>query len=119
MSVSGDNKPPSIELAEHAAIPQKGEVVPPIASAKEIRRVLWKIDLILLPMLAICYMFQFLDKMSLNYASLLGMLEDTKLVGAEYSWTASVFYFGYFAASYLAAYLVVRLPIGKYLAATV
>ena len=115
-----EDKPDSIELAEHAKPTQEGvEIIDPGASPSETRKVLWKIDLILLPLLATCYMFQFLDKMALNYASLLGMLEDTKLVGGQYSWTASIFYFGYFAASYLAAYLVVRLPIGKYLSATV
>ncbi|KAK2767691.1 hypothetical protein FQN54_003849 [Arachnomyces sp. PD_36] len=89
------------------------------ATPEETRRVLWKIDLIILPLLASCYMFQFLDKMALNYATLLGLLEDTKLVGSQYSWTSSIFYFGYFVASYLSAYLCVRLPIGKYLSATV
>ncbi|KAJ5048409.1 hypothetical protein NUH16_006908 [Penicillium rubens] len=62
---------------------------------------------------------RFLDKQTLSYASLLGMIEDTHLEGTQFSWTASVFYFGYIFWSYPAMYLLVRLPIGKYLSATV
>ncbi|KAL3450814.1 major facilitator superfamily domain-containing protein [Aspergillus insuetus] len=100
---------------------------PPISSqgdmttilTKETRRVLWKIDLVLLPVLGFCYLLQFLDKQSLNYASLLGILEDIHLVGDQYSWTASIFYLGFIFWSYPTAYLSVRLPIGKYLSCTV
>jgi len=79
----------------------------------------WKIDLVLMPLLGFCYMLQFLDKLSLNYASLLGILEDVSLTGNQYSWASSVFYFGYLVWSYPTSYLVVRLPIGKYLSASV
>jgi hypothetical protein len=81
-------------------------------------------------------MLQFLDKSSLNYSALLGLRKDTVSIlenvvgpqlilvqseppGAEYSWTAAIFYFGYIAWSYPTAYLVVRFPIGKYLSFTV
>lgn len=40
------------------------------------------------------------------------------LKGREYSWATSAFYFGYLAASYPASFLMVRLPLGKYLAVT-
>ncbi|KAJ5951309.1 uncharacterized protein N7479_009722 [Penicillium vulpinum] len=62
---------------------------------------------------------RFLDKQTLSYASLLGMLEDTHLEGTQFSWVASVFYFGYMFWSYPTMYLSVRLPIGKYLGTTV
>lgn len=78
-----------------------------------------KIDLVLMPLLGFCYMLQFLDKLSLNYASLLGILEDVSLSGNQYSWASSVFYFGYLFWSYPTSYLVVRLPVGKYLSASV
>ena len=98
---------------------QNGSPILTDVTPEEYRRVLWKIDLCLIPILAICYMFQFLDKMTLNYATILGLQEDLDLVGNQFSWTASIFYFGYFVSSYLAAYLSVKLPIGKYLACTV
>lgn len=78
-----------------------------------------KVDWILLPLLGFCYFLQFLDKQTLSYASLLGMLQDNNLHGSQFSWTASIFYFGYIFWSYPTMFLSVRLPIGKYLGATV
>ncbi|CAI7630953.1 unnamed protein product [Penicillium palitans] len=62
---------------------------------------------------------RFLDKQTLSYASLLGMIDDTHLVGKQFSWTGSIFYFGFIFWSYPTMYLSVRLPIGRYLGATV
>ncbi|KAL4737311.1 major facilitator superfamily domain-containing protein [Aspergillus similis] len=88
-------------------------------SAREARKVRWKIDFVLLPLLGFCYILQFLDKQTLSYASLLRILEDIQLVNSQFSWTASIFYFGFIFWSYPTAYLSVRLPIGKYLSCTV
>ncbi|KAB5530270.1 major facilitator superfamily domain-containing protein [Coniochaeta sp. 2T2.1] len=85
-------------------------------TARQVRR---KVDLILLPMLGVCFFLQFLDKQTLSYSSLLGLLQDTNLHGKQFSWTASIFYFGYMFWSYPTAYLAVRMRIGKYLAGTV
>jgi hypothetical protein len=40
-------------------------------------------------------MMAFLDKQTLNYTSLMGLIDDLHLVGSEYSWAGSMFYFGY------------------------
>ncbi|KAJ5710448.1 hypothetical protein N7488_004604 [Penicillium malachiteum] len=82
----------------------------------QLRRVLWKIDSRLLPVLTLCYFLQFLDKSALGYAALLGIRADTGLVGDEYSWINSIFYFGYFFWSFPTSWLILRVPIGKYLA---
>jgi hypothetical protein len=37
------------------------------------------------------------------------------LVGQQYSWTSSIFYIGYLAASYPISLGFVRFPLGKYL----
>lgn len=86
---------------------------------EELSKTRRKIDLVIMPLLGFCYMLQFLDKLSLNYASLLGIVQDLNLIGSQYSWASSVFYFGYLFWSYPTSYLVVRLPIGKYLSASV
>ncbi|KIW03940.1 uncharacterized protein PV09_04777 [Verruconis gallopava] len=78
-----------------------------------------RLDIVLMPLLGFCYMLQFLDKSTLNYSTLLGLLEDTKLVGSEFSWVAGIFYFGYLFWSFPASYLMVRCPIGKYLSVSV
>lgn len=84
-----------------------------------LNRVRRKVDWILLPLLGFCYFLQFLDKQTLSYASLLGMLQDNNLHGSQFSWTISIFYFGYIFWSYPTIFLSVRLLIGKYLGGTV
>lgn len=64
-------------------------------------------------------MLQFLDKSSLSYAALLSIQKDLGLVGQQYSWASSVFYFGYLIMSYPTSYMIVKFPIGKYVSATV
>ncbi|KEF60304.1 uncharacterized protein A1O9_05155 [Exophiala aquamarina CBS 119918] len=86
---------------------------------EEEQRVKRKIDVRILPLLAICYMLQLLDKTSLSGASILGIIQDLKLVGSQYSWSSSIFYFGFLVFSYPTSVLMVKYPIGKYVSSTV
>lgn len=61
---------------------------------QEARRVLRKIDFHILPLLMGSYMLQYLDKSSINFASVYGLQKGTHLVGQDYSWLSSIFYFG-------------------------
>lgn len=47
------------------------------------RRVLWKIDLILLPVMWFCYGTQQADKISVSVQATFGLKEDTHLVGQQ------------------------------------
>lgn len=47
------------------------------------------------------------------------MLTRQGLKGEQYNWTSSVFYFGYLIWSWPSSYLLVRLPIAKYLSVSV
>lgn len=60
------------------------------------RRVLRKIDLHIMPLLMFTYCLQYLDKSSINFASVYGLKDGTNLVGQDYSWLSSIFYFGEF-----------------------
>jgi hypothetical protein len=60
----------------------------------EARRVLRKIDWHILPLLMGSYMLQYLDKSSINFASVYGLQKGTNLHGQDYSWLSSIFYFG-------------------------
>ncbi|KAJ1583522.1 hypothetical protein NDA11_004989 [Ustilago hordei] len=53
-------------------------------TAADTTRVLRKIDLYLMPLMCLAVLLQFLDKTSLNYASLLGLKKDTHLHGQQY-----------------------------------
>jgi len=85
----------------------------------EARRVLRKIDLHILPILMMTYMLQYLDKSSINFASVYGLQKGTHLKGQDYSWLSSIFYFGYLFAQYPAGYLLQRLPTGRFIGATI
>jgi MFS family permease len=85
-------------------------------SSGELRRVLRKVDLRLMPILLATYTLQYLDKNSINFASVYGLQKGTKLHGQNYSWLGSIFYFGYLLAQWPAGYAMQRLPIGKFLA---
>jgi hypothetical protein len=61
------------------------------------RALQWKINLIILPYLAVCYAFFYIDKTTLSYAAIFGIKDDLKLVGTEYSWLSSIFYFEFLA----------------------
>ncbi|CAM1508829.1 Fc.00g025680.m01.CDS01 [Cosmosporella sp. VM-42] len=82
-------------------------------SPEEDNRILRKIDMCLLPIMAISYLFQFLDKSALSFTAIMGLRVDLKLTGSEYSWASSVYYFGYLIASYPAGLVMVRFPVGK------
>ncbi|CAA21238.1 Membrane transporter [Schizosaccharomyces pombe] len=75
-------------------------------TAKEARRVLWKIDLVMMPVMCITYMIQYLDKTALSYAALYGMKTDTHIDGHTYSSMTTLFYAGYLVAQYPAAILM-------------
>ncbi|KAI1102790.1 MFS general substrate transporter [Jackrogersella minutella] len=79
------------------------------------RKVLRKIDMRILPLLCISYALQFMDKASLSYASVYGIIQDNKLQGQQYSWASSIFYFGYLGAAYPGIAIAHRFRLAKFL----
>jgi MFS family permease len=112
------------------------------ADAAEAKSVLRKIDWRVLPVLWTLYLLQYLDKNGLNYvrfflrwvynsaierlltfisasqASVYGLQTSLGLVGQQYQWLGSIFYFGYLIAQFPAGWLMQRLPVGKFLGFT-
>lgn len=72
----------------------------------------------LLFVMALSYFFQFLDKTALGSTAIMGLNEDLDLTGSEYSWSNSIYYFGYLIASYPAALMMVRWKVGKTISAS-
>jgi hypothetical protein len=56
------------------------------ATESEVKRVLRKIDLRIVTILFVTYMLQYLDKNSLNFASVYGLQTATGLVGQQFQW---------------------------------
>ena len=81
----------------------------------ESNRVLRKVDWHLLPLLMGSYFLQYIDKSSINFASVYGLQEDLGLHDQQYAWLSSIFYFGYMIAQYPAGYAMQRLPTGKFI----
>ncbi|KAI8948578.1 allantoate permease [Xylaria longipes] len=103
---------PETVLVDKAAkfISEHGEVA---FSYEDERAVLKRVDMRILPLLLGAYFFQQLDKSSLSYVSIFGIIQDANLTSHEYSWLGSILYFGQLAFQPLAAFLLVRLPTGK------
>ncbi|GAW26393.1 putative MFS allantoate transporter [Rosellinia necatrix] len=78
----------------------------------EERRLVRKIDFMILPYLAVCYAFFYIDKTTLSYAAIFGIREDLNLHGSDYNWLSSVFYFGFLFWAFPTNFLMQRLPIG-------
>ncbi|KAH7344269.1 major facilitator superfamily domain-containing protein [Pyrenochaeta sp. MPI-SDFR-AT-0127] len=86
---------------------------------EEERAVLKRIDYRVLPLLLGAYFFQQLDKSSLSYVSIFGIKEDAHLVGRQYSWLGSILYLAQLVMQPLAAFILVKLPTGKVIAAAI
>jgi hypothetical protein len=89
-----DGKVIEIEFSEHLEKTEKGvdEAAELVASegriyvyADDNKRVLRKIDLVILPLLLNIYALQGLNKTSLTYASVFGLIQDTHLRREKYS----------------------------------
>ncbi|KAI5300354.1 hypothetical protein KEM55_008002 [Ascosphaera atra] len=78
------------------------------------KRLLRIIDRHLMPLMCIIYGLNYLDKTTLSYGSVMGMKEDLGLVGDNYQWLGSLFYFGYLGFELPTTRLLQYLPIAKY-----
>ncbi|CRG86947.1 putative transporter C460,05 [Talaromyces islandicus] len=96
-----------------------GQILEVESSPNLEQKVLRKIDFILIPLMGFCYMLQYMDKLALSEAALFNIRADLGLYGMQYSWASAIFYFGYLIWSWPTSYMVVRFPLGKYLAASV
>ncbi|POR39778.1 Putative transporter [Tolypocladium paradoxum] len=92
---------------------------PVVVTPADNTRVLRRIDLRILPIMLFVYCLQSLDKTTLSYASVFGIIEDTNLVGDQFSWLGSIVYIAQLVFQPLIAYSLVRFPVGKFSATMV
>ncbi|OLN87698.1 putative transporter C757.13-like protein 2 [Colletotrichum chlorophyti] len=97
-------------LGKSGASPEDRVVVTPADN----KRVLRRIDMVILPLMLFVYFLQGIDKSTLSYASVFGLIKDTNLVGDQYSWLGSVVYLAQLFMQFPLAWLLVKLPIGKF-----
>jgi hypothetical protein len=112
---SGDepaHRDKAAEFLQHA-----GQTV--VVTSEENKRILRKIDLTILPIMLAVYFLQGLDKATLSYASVFGLVTDAHLGGQDYSWLGSIVYVAQLVMQPIIAYFLVKLPTGKFAAVTV
>ncbi|KAI9929356.1 hypothetical protein AWENTII_009074 [Aspergillus wentii] len=86
---------------------------------EEEKAVLKRIDRRILPLILGAYFFQQLDKSSLSYVSIFGIVDDANLKGQEYSWLGSILYLAQLVMQPLAAFMLVKAPTGKLIGSAV
>ncbi|BCS18605.1 uncharacterized protein APUU_11433S [Aspergillus puulaauensis] len=101
-------------------IPEKEEKAMPtvqvgVLHCENEKALMRKVDWHILPVMLAAYMLQFLDKTALGYTAIFGVPESLNLVGDQYSWASSAFYFGFLVASYPVSLCFVKFPIGRFL----
>ncbi|TVY81123.1 putative transporter [Lachnellula suecica] len=75
--------------------------------------VLRKIDWQIMPLLCGTFMLQYIDKSSLAYGAVFDLFKNANISSAQYSWLASLFYFGYLFFEYPGSFLGQHFPTGK------
>ncbi|KAG0677775.1 hypothetical protein C6P40_000683 [Pichia californica] len=91
------------------ALETEGFVLDPVKEKKVLR----KIDYMILPMMCMLMTCQLMDKATNSYASIVGLRTDLKMTSQEYSWVASSFYLGYLVFEYPANMLLQKFPLSK------
>ncbi|KAJ5611390.1 hypothetical protein N7510_008109 [Penicillium lagena] len=97
--------------SEKTTVPPMG--IQPVAgeyfiSPEEDRKVLWKIDRVVMPAMMVVLFFQYLDKQAINYATVFDMNKDLHLSGSGFSWVITIFYFGQMIGTFLSVYTISR-----------
>lgn len=77
------------------------------------KRLLRKADIYICSMMSIVYAVQYMDKQTNAYASIMGLREDLKMHGNQYSWVGTCFYLGYMAFEIPSSLALQRFPVAK------
>ncbi|KAK7438662.1 major facilitator superfamily transporter [Colletotrichum acutatum] len=98
-----------LENGEHEPVTKKGEIerIDAIATAQgttlasfahlDEKKILRKMDIRLIPMLALLYLLSFLDRGNIGNAKIEGLQEDLGMTADQYNWCLTVFFFTYAA----------------------
>ncbi|KAJ9656246.1 hypothetical protein H2198_005097 [Neophaeococcomyces mojaviensis] len=82
---------------------------------EEEKRVLWKIDLLLLPNIWIMYLLSYMDRTNIGNAKIAGMADDLHLSSGQYSIMLVVFFVGYVIFEPPSNMILVRVRPSRYL----
>lgn len=77
------------------------------------KRLVRRVDLLLMPLLAGTYTLQYIDKSALAYSAVFDLFTSTHMSSNQYSWLASIFYFAYLVAEYPWGYVAQKTKMAK------
>lgn len=77
------------------------------------RRLKWKIDCIVLSTLCLVSAFQYMDKSSSSYSSVMGIRTDLKMVGNQYNWVGTSFYLAFLIFEIPTSLSLQKFPLAK------
>ncbi|KAF7451346.1 hypothetical protein A1F99_031230 [Pyrenophora tritici-repentis] len=83
------------------------------------RRLLRKIDWMIMPLMWCCYCLQYLDKTLVNYAAVMGLYDDANITTDQFSNLALFFYVSYLIVEFPHGYGMQRFPTAQYLGTAV
>ncbi|KAF3032862.1 hypothetical protein E8E12_002930 [Didymella heteroderae] len=89
------------------------------ASRVNIKALRRKVDCHIVPLMFGCYTMQFLDKVILNYAAVMGIQKDLRLVGNDFSNIATFLFIGLLCFEVPNIYFLQRIPAAKWLGTNV
>ncbi|KAK0385627.1 hypothetical protein NLU13_6804 [Sarocladium strictum] len=100
------NPSPSIRKVSVSDDAYDAALLPPITR---------KVDFHLVPLMLACYFLQFLDKVLVNYANIMGLSKDLNFTGNDFSWMATAFFIGFAFAEFPQGFLIQRFPVSRVL----
>ncbi|KAF5678377.1 allantoate transporter [Fusarium heterosporum] len=83
------------------------------------KRLVRRIDTHIMPLICTVYFLQYIDKTAVSYASVTGIQQSTGLVGNEFNWVASIFFFGQLGFQFPTVRLLQVFPLAKYVSVNV
>ncbi|KAF6809212.1 MFS transporter [Colletotrichum plurivorum] len=95
---SSDEKPQDAQLEQArqlADLPDPDAGKTPEERAEIDRKLMWKVDLWLVPWLSLLYLLSFLDRTNIGNARLAGMEKDLGMGGTDYNLSLTIFFISY------------------------
>ncbi|KAG8933090.1 hypothetical protein FRC02_012458 [Tulasnella sp. 418] len=86
---------------------------------KDAKRLRKKLDWHLLPLLFLLHGVQFMEKSSLSFCAVLGIIEDNKLSTKQFNDLGTAYYIGFILFQWPHSWAFQRLPVAKYVAANI
>ncbi|KAF4442940.1 hypothetical protein F53441_11584 [Fusarium austroafricanum] len=86
-----------------------------VISDTSLKPITRKVDYHLVPLMLVCYFLQFLDKVLINYANIMGLSENLNFKGNDFSWMATAFFIGFAVAEFPQGVLIQKFPVSKVL----